>query len=392
MPESLKNPRTWLYPTVVSSMLVLAAGLFSVILMQPGACTGSGFLLDYRGEWYANWDGQWYKQILLHGYDYKNNDPAAHGPKVFFPLYPLLARSIYALTPLSPEWSMLAVTFVSLALLSAVWLRYAELRFPGEKVRVQYALYFLLFWPLAYILRMAYTESLFMLLCALMFYGMAKRWNIGWLIIISGLACATRPTGIICALTLGVYTWRQYASHPQRMALSVGAACIACWGLFTYMLYQWVAFGDPLFFVRQQAAWGMTPLLDRLPQVFGFQPLWKIFTQPELHTMNGYLRELYKKGFWLLPVLLLLLPASLKKLTVEERVFSFAMLAFVYVMASHNDMAGAGRYAFTVLPLFIVIAQLLPSRPSRIGFLLLAASGTLMLVYTSMFARWDCVR
>ena len=104
--------RSWLLPLIVTTAaFFLAGGLAKEYLPDN---TEHGYRLEYNNEWYANWDGQWYKHIALKGYKFRHNSPTLHGPKAFFPVYPILARALHKVTHLKVDWCLLAVSLASL--------------------------------------------------------------------------------------------------------------------------------------------------------------------------------------------------------------------------------------------------------------------------------------
>ncbi len=65
------------------------------------------------------------------------------------------------------------------------------------------------------------------------------------------------------------------------------------------------------------------------------------------------------------------------------------LLLIPYVTRSHEMcMAGMGRFAAAVVPIYLVLGQLLARLPPPVAAMLLSLSGFLMGVYAALFAAW----
>jgi len=105
-----------------------------------------------------------------------------------------------------------------------------------------------------------YTESFYLLFSAQAFLAFQKeRFILGgcW----AGLASATRLPGILLLVPLLARALPRLKDRPVRGRLAL-AAMLASSGLAGFMIYQAIAFGDPLAYLRVQQAWGrsMGPL------------------------------------------------------------------------------------------------------------------------------------
>ena len=91
--------------------------------------------------------------------------------------------------------------------------------------------------PTGFFLRMAYSESLFLLIALLVLYGIERRWSIARIAIVAGLGTAARPVGAALIAPLVLYVWRS----PKQTRRRVGELCwslpLACWGLITYCAF-----------------------------------------------------------------------------------------------------------------------------------------------------------
>ncbi|MES4906279.1 MULTISPECIES: hypothetical protein [unclassified Streptomyces] len=169
-----------------------------------------------------SWDSVWYVGIVRHGYDSGlPPDPAKHGvpfsDMAFFPLFPMLMRTLTTVLPITAVTAGLVVAWVSAGV--AAWGIHAV----GERLhgrRVGTALVVL--WgllPHAVVQSMAYTEPLLTALAAWSLYAvLTRRWL--WAGTLALLAGAARPNGIAvaaavccCAATRlwGRPSWRVWA-------------------------------------------------------------------------------------------------------------------------------------------------------------------------------------
>jgi hypothetical protein len=150
---------------------------------------------------WSHWDGEHYVALAMDGYlqGPKNVPPA------FFPLYPLIVRSLSELFggPLSKEaishWGpLLSLLFLPFALYFIYGL---ALDGWGERV-AKGTIRALAFFPTTFFLNAAYTESLFLALSAGSLWAMRVRKNLLLACILAGLAAATRNVGIFLVVPL----------------------------------------------------------------------------------------------------------------------------------------------------------------------------------------------
>jgi hypothetical protein len=193
----------------------------------------------------ARWDSVWYLRIADSGY----GDSTARA--AFFPLYPLLVRSVGTLFGGSHAALLAAAYLVSLAaFLAALVLlhRLTELELGRRLGRP--VLLLLAVFPAAVYFGAPYSESLFLLLAVGAFYAArTDRW--AWAGACAGLAAATRSAGILLLLPLALIWW---SSRPRRTAQAAWLL-LAPLGLAAYATWLGVVEGDALRFLDIQDAW-----------------------------------------------------------------------------------------------------------------------------------------
>jgi len=191
----------------------------------------------------ARWDSVWYLGIAHHGYD--------GGPDTaFFPLYPLLVRTL--VLPHPSEAALLVSAYVvSLAcFLGALWLlqRLVELEL-GRGVAVA-TVWLVALFPASLFFGAPYSESLFLLVSVGAFYA-ARTGRWAWAGGLAAAAAATRSAGIVLLVPLLVL-WLD--SRPRR-AGDLAWLGLAPLGVGAYALYLGVDHGDAFAFVDAQKAW-----------------------------------------------------------------------------------------------------------------------------------------
>lgn len=213
---------------------------------------------------FANWDGVWYRDIVEHGYQY---DPSEGSYVVFFPGYPLLGYIVAAVTRSAD--AVLALLLVSnFAFFACLLLLplYIKSRFPVVTDDTgQWAQLLLAFSPLSFFFRMAYSESLFVLLILLVLIGVQRRWS-PWIVgLCVGASTGVRLAGVALVPIFLFYVW-QRSDHAAATGDSrttpwssahrwpvLFLAPLSIWGLLGYMVYLGWAFDDPLAFHHNQA-------------------------------------------------------------------------------------------------------------------------------------------
>lgn len=401
------------------------------LLVVFGVSTGHDFLrtarhpLAQRGDFldaFANWDGAWYKKILEEGYRY---DPEQYSSVAFFPAFPLLGRWLADLAGLRAEGALLILSHLCLAAAFVVLAGYLRHRFAADSSRrALWTLAAFGLWPTTVFCRMAYSESLFLLITVMALYGMERRWPVVVIALIIGCATATRSVGVCLLVPFAWHLTRPFlsealgslpsgtAAHPLplssrerderfwRIARRVWLLPTACWGLFAFMLFQYLEFGEPFAFAQTQENWrtrAAVPLPTRLLGLLTLEPVRAIFDPespcywqgpaPEINPF--FSMHLANPFYWLGALALVGIGIWKRWLTTYEWSLAFGLLLVPYVLRSHDMcMAGMGRFTAVVLPIYLVLGQLLARLPAPIAATLLALSGFFLGTYAALFAAW----
>ena len=156
-------------------MASLFLGHLDIFLFAGGGRTRTGILSKISDHlepdvwsagpfWYhqlLQWDSEWYFKIVTDGYQY-NGDPTVQQNIVFYPLYPMLARGLAAISGLTPADAMLLVSNVAGLLAIVMLFKLVREEFGDQLALATIAL--LSFFPASVLLSAGYTEPLALLL------------------------------------------------------------------------------------------------------------------------------------------------------------------------------------------------------------------------------------
>jgi hypothetical protein len=193
----------------------------------------------------ARWDAAWYLRIADSGYG--DSEPRA----AFFPLYPLLVRSLATLGGGSEAALLVASYLVALvAFVVALTLLYRLVSLELGRRLAAPTLLLLAVFPAAVFFGAPYSESLFLALAVGGFYA-ARREYWAWAGVCAMGAAATRSAGILLPIPLGMLWWSSRERRPRDAAwLLLGPL-----GLGAYSAWLGLVEGDALRFLDVQDAW-----------------------------------------------------------------------------------------------------------------------------------------
>lgn len=191
-------------------------------------------------------DAQWFFRIAEDGYR------AQDGSAAFFPLYPLLVRTVSVLT----GGSMLAAGIVvsNLSFLAALVVLYALTARELSEAHARTAVLLVAVFPTSFFFLAPYSESTFLLLSVTAFWcARRNRWALAALA--AALAAMTRSIGVVLAPALLVEAFQQHREAGTRFLPRAAAAAATLAGPLLYLLYWFVAFDDPLAPLEAQQTW-----------------------------------------------------------------------------------------------------------------------------------------
>lgn len=283
------------------------------------------------GVW-QRWDTNHYLQIVLEGYATNPRSSA------FMPLLPLLA---WRLTPLfggGVLGALIALLLISHAATFGLLVVLQQLaRDEGfSPAATRFTLAALLLFPTSFFLFAGYTESLFIFLAVLSFWATRRGY---W------------PLAALPAVAFGaVLLWR-------------------------------AAMGFPALDVLLLSYWGRVP---------GYPGQGIVLTVIRIAT-----NTLLRPAEWLDLLVTLLMIVLLVVMLIQRRPLSYAaytsaMLLLTLINYSEiQPLMSQARYALALFPAFLLLGDGLSRLPRWLAWLLLVASGGLMLVLTHYFMTWE---
>jgi hypothetical protein len=344
---------------------------------------------------WSHWDGEHYVTLAMGGY---LNPPDNVSP-AFFPLYPLLMRSFAELFggPISKEALSVWGPLISLLFLpfAFYFIYHIALEGWGERV-ARGTILILAFFPTTFFLNAAYTESLFLALSAGSMWAMRVRKDLLLTCVLAGFAAATRNVGIFLVVPL-MYEWMK---DVERFRWRGVYLLLAPGGLFAYMVYLWVRFGDPLLFYSAQESWGRraTGPLDTASRAWGaavegasrlLDP--DLWTHPSLSNVANQLAgasNFFNLAFFVFAMVVLV--AGSRYLPLSLTVYGLLLVAPATLFGTPGSpLMGTPRYVLVAFPVFIVLALLFRNRVLLGGWLVV--STLVSLVLCGLFVSWRFV-
>jgi hypothetical protein len=339
-------------------------------------------------RWY-NWDAAWYLRVAGNGpqmgYSRFTADVHHFNTFAFFPLYPLAVRAAALVVPgaldpvqaggqVRPQLLVVALVVSNVLFVLALLALYLLTRGRAGPAAARRAVWLLCLFPTTIFFSAPYSESLFLLWLVLFFLMLERRqW---WLAALCGaLASATRSLGVGLMLPYLVAYWLD-----RRAGARLIPVLLIPLGLLGYMLFQWLAWGDPLLFQEAERAWQRSLALPWVGIVDGLSWSlrgWPHLTQPQ---WRGLTDALYAAAFVGLTAL------AWRDLDWVER--AYAVVFWLYVLcepqisdpAYPDTLISMARFLLVLLPLWLWLAR------SRARTWLMALPSALALLFYA--ARW----
>ncbi|MEK6977867.1 MAG: hypothetical protein AABX40_05630 [Candidatus Hydrothermarchaeota archaeon] len=349
---------------VVTRILIFVFGALGVLLFKN--VNGEFNLLSpqlFLTVW-ANWDGGWYLPIVTEGYS------GAYFS--FFPLYPLMTGAVNYVIG-NPVLSGMIVSNASF-LISLIFLNKFITEEFGRSIASKAILYLSIF-PTALFFNSVYSESTYLMFLILGFYY-AKRGN--WLYSgIFGFFCSlTRLAGVslsIPVLYLYVKKRDRGSNFVSKDLLYISLIPL---GLVTYLLYQYIATGNPLQFIDIYKNRGY---LVSLPYVSikNAVGLVLIGTKPVQTKVYLTLELLFTAFFFFMLIL------ALKHLE-----FSYPLLMITQILfpLSSSSLEGMKRFILVIFPMYIILAKI--GQNKNYDLIITLSSLGMLVLYTVLFVNW----
>lgn len=328
---------------------------------------------------FGNFDGVHYLRLAQNGY-------SAEYSQAFFPLYSLIIKvfnifpksnlDLNLYTDPSYFYSGMIVTFILFTVALYFLIRQWTEEY-GEK-KAWLSIILLLTFPTAFYFGSVYSESLFLLLAVLTF-RFTRKDKFVYAGIFAALASATKVQGVLLFVYLLIeIILKHKENHKKGFTIKeIVGLLISPLGLAGYMAYLWQKFGNPIYFLTAQPAFGAqrssVPIVT-LPQVFYryFKMLTSI-TPSNLSFWNASLELVITLA------VLVLLVFAFRKVRLSYLVFTALAVILPTLTGTLSSMP---RYALLAFPLFPAIAGY-----KRLGRYTIIVQAVLEILLVALFTR-----
>ncbi len=325
---------------------------------------------------WANFDGEHYLSIAQNGY--KSLQQA------FFPLYPLFIR-FFAFGGTSENLMPFLVSGLILSnLFFLVSLFFLEkvINLDYDQKTSNLAVLLLLFFPTSFFFGGIYTESLFFLLSLATYYFYRKERY--FLSLVFGiLTTLTRFLGLFVILMIVIDLIVKKTSLIKIIQNKIYLVFLSGIGLFGYMYYCFVKWGDALAFFNLQTLSGeqRSTNLILLPQVF-----YRYFAKIIPNLNFDYFPFVFTifLEISIATLFLILLIFSFKKVRWD---YWFYMLSSYMIPTLTGSFSSLPRYVLVIFPTYIVMASYLKSKNKFLTFCILAVLAIISIIAQSLFVR-----
>lgn len=344
------------------------------IALEPRPGTPLGLVTGV----FTQWDGLWYLEIVRSGYP--RSIPAnityfqLEARAAFFPLYPMLVRT---LDPIIPGGDTVAALFINFMLsIGAVVLVGVLARRLFDTTVAERAMVLFAVFPGSFVLSYAYAEALLIVLAALcLWFLLDDRWLLAG--VAAALATATRPNGL--ALVAACAVAALIAIHRRRDWSSLIAPLLAPIGFVAFQIFLAAHTGEsrPWFRVQSEAwregtSFGATAISNTLS--FVSHPL-----ASPTDALTAVSMAALVLGLWCL---------WRKRLPWPMIAYIAVIVALMLVPAT---VTARPRFLFTAFPLFISAAAWWPRRDRAIWDLMLVACGAGLVALTTIYAVFGAI-
>jgi hypothetical protein len=310
---------------------------------------------------FARYDSGWYHQIAKNGYVFVAGGPSAGigkpGKIAFFPVYPLSMQYTSRLFGSSQADLYLGGILVSwTAFIAASVALFFLAKLDLNRRQAERAVVLIAIFPFSFFFGLVYTESLFLLLTVLSFYGFRTRhWILGG--IAGALATATRVNGILMWPALAWIAFQ--TARPtacDRTFAGIGLLLVLS-GIGAYSLYIYELSGNPFEWAVTIQRWNYH--VGGAPWTAPIGLLQELLTHPYRYLLSSPM-ALYDALYGVTAVLFLILtPCVWLKLGAP---YGLLMLLNLWLPLSSGVFEGLGRYCSVLFPAFIWLATIRSQR------------------------------
>ncbi len=344
------------FAAIAAPHLTVDPGLVkSNYLSESAMAPDSSVRYRALGVW-ERFDTLWYLRIAGSGYDRKES-------VVFYPLYPLLIRTVSAVIRQPTASALLVATLGSFFL---YWGFARLMLLDIARPQVSRSLFALAIWPASFIFYAGYAESLLSaLIIWSVYFARCERW---WAAGIGGfLAGLTKAAGILSFVPLAIIAWRKKSVRSAPVFLSLcGPAVFHSWLM---------ALGQPAPVEVYLREWDTT---RGLPWMTLFASISEVAsTRNLLLTLN------------LIALSTVAVLVCLKSIRLEYLLYSGCAVCLFLTKRTDPLLQSTMRYVVIIFPVFASLAGIVRDRAVfTVVCLLLAVVNVYLLL---MFIRWSLV-
>jgi hypothetical protein len=339
---------------VLIALASRALGLLLAAATRFGTNEGGRLGTDDFLQFFIGWDSGWYLRIVANGYAPFSLEDAQMSttPHAFFPVYPLLVRSLVLATGLDARLAAVATSMV-LFVAGAV-LVYEYARGLGWRRETGLAAVLLLCCaPHSFVLSAVYAESTFLCLFAAAALALRRgAWL--WAGVFGALLSATRPNGVLFAVFVLAWTVQEHGARvllaPWRASGPMLALVVAPLGLIAYWWFCFLTTGDA-FAQKTTVTHGWYWEID-----WPWANFVRHFGATSLHRFWAWGSLLY---------FVATLPLLRARLWPE---FAFCLASFVLVWTNVHPPSLL-RYAVVLFPIYLGLARACEGRPLALALL-----------------------
>ncbi|HEX2758081.1 MAG TPA: hypothetical protein VHP60_06250 [Thermoanaerobaculia bacterium] len=327
--------------------------------------------------YFARFDSGWYYSIARDGY----GPPPLSGIEsahAFFPLYPMLARSVVLLTGLDPLWVLAGVSWIAFVFALPLFGEECRARLGPERARGP--LPFLLLYPVAFFFAAAYTESLFFLLLLLAFRLIRTERPLAAIFVGLLLGLTRAPAAAVGPALALAYVLRPDWTKRLPRAAVLAVAPLA--GVLAYVLGIGWWKGEPGLFFRAMGAWAHRSTSPVGGAASFLKEQVALFSEGTLFRHPGAIAPL--AHFTLFAVLAVV---QVHRRRYSDAAWTAGVLGLAFLTGTTN---GVPRYTATIFSGHILLFELLEHRPA-LRTAALALSTALLLLRAALFVNWHFV-
>jgi hypothetical protein len=175
---------------------------------------------------------------------------------------------------------------------------------------------------------------------------------------------------------------------------------LACWGIAAFMLFQFLAFGEPLAFAKTQQQWSLTrgtPHVDQWIRAASLEPIVSVYDPrspaywKRQDTIDNPIFSLaFANPIYMVSMALLVLLGWRKgRLNGGEVLLSAFFILVPYVTHSYRyHMLCQGRYSAMAFPAYMVLGQLALRAPRWLVVIVAAVFVFFLATYSALLAAW----